>query len=145
MSIKMNIVSIKTHHSIDMIERYHDSLRKVYDIIIAKISNIDSNSTLQMTFKTLNDSVDSNDLILILLIFDVYLCIIEMNVSSSTIIQRFIAMRKAMKKIRKSIVIRQLNDALNIRNDSSSTLIRNLSINSDVLVYRERNDSQSES
>jgi hypothetical protein len=34
---------------------------------------------------------------------------------------------------------------LNIRNNSFSILIHNLSLNSDVLVYRERNDSQSKS
>jgi DNA-binding FrmR family transcriptional regulator len=39
---------------------------------------------------------------------------IEMNALSSTIIQRFIAMRKAMNEVRESIVIHQLTDALNI-------------------------------
>jgi hypothetical protein len=54
-------------------------------------------------------------------------------------------MRKAINEVRKLNVIRQLNDALNIRNDSFSILIHSLSLNSDVLVYREENDSQSES
>jgi hypothetical protein len=54
-------------------------------------------------------------------------------------------MRKTMNEIRKSIVIRQLNDALNIRNDSSSILIHNLSLNFDVLVYRKKKDNQSKS
>ncbi len=128
-----------------MIERYHESLRRVYAIIVAKMSEIDSNSTLQIIFKTLNDSIDLDDLILTLLVFDAYSRMIEMNVSSSTITQRFITMRKTMNEVRKSIVTRQLNDALNIRNDSFSTLIHNLSLNSDVLVYREKNDNQSES
>jgi hypothetical protein len=70
---------------------------------------------------------------------------IEMNVSSLTIIQRFIAMHKAMNEIRKLNVIRQLNDALNIRNDSFSTLIHNLSLNFFDFVYREENDDQSKS
>ncbi len=145
MSIRVNTVSIETHHSIDMIERYHDSLRKMYVIIIAKISNIDSNSTLQMTFKALNDSVEFNELIFTLLVFEAYSRMIEMNALSSTIIQRFIAMRKAMNEVRKSIAARQVNDALNIRNDSFSILIHALSLNSDVLVYREKNDNQSKS
>jgi hypothetical protein len=117
----------------------------MYVIIIAKISNIDSNSTLQMTFKALNDSVELNELILTLLVFEAYLRMIEMNAFSSTIIQRFIAMRKTMNEVRKSIAVRQMNDALNIRNDSFSILIHVLSLNSDVLVYREKNDNQSES
>jgi hypothetical protein len=117
----------------------------MYVIIIATISDIDSNSTLQMTFKALNDSVESNELISTLLVFEAYSRMIEMNALSSTITQRFIAMRKAMNEVRKSIAARQMNDALNIRNDSFSILIHALSLNSDVLVYRERNDNQSKS
>ncbi len=98
-----------------------------------------------MTFKALNDSTDFNDLIFILLVFDVYFRIIEMNVSFSTITQRSIAMQKAMKKVRKAIAFRQMNDALNMRNDSSTILIHDLSLNSLVLIYRERNADQSKS
>ncbi len=141
MNIKVNTISIETHHSIDMIERYHNSLRRMYVIIIAKISNIDSNLTLQMTFKALNDSVELNELISTLFVFEAYLRMIEMNAFSSTIIQRFIAMRKAMNEVRKSIAARQINDALNTRNDSSSILIHFLSLNSNVFVYREKNDN----
>jgi hypothetical protein len=113
----------------------------MYVIIIAKISNIDSNLTLQMTFKALNDSVELNELISTLFVFEAYLRMIEMNAFSSTIIQRFIAMRKAMNEVRKSIAARQINDALNTRNDSSSILIHFLSLNSNVFVYREKNDN----
>jgi hypothetical protein len=117
----------------------------MYAIIIAKNSNIDSNSTLQMTFKALNDFDEFNELIFTLLIFEAYLRMIEMNAFSSTITQRFIAMRKAMNEVRKSITVRQMNDALNTRNDSFSILIHVLSLNFDVFVYREKNDNQSES
>jgi hypothetical protein len=54
-------------------------------------------------------------------------------------------MRKAINEVRKLNIIRQLNDALNIRNESFSILIHNLSLKSDVLVYREENDNQSKS
>ncbi len=86
MNIRINTISIETHHLIDMIERYHDSLRKVYAIIIAKISNIDSNLTLQMTFKALNNFAELNELIFTLLVFKAYSRMIEMNALSSTII-----------------------------------------------------------
>jgi hypothetical protein len=145
MKIWANIVFVKTHHSINMIERYHESLRRIYAIIVAKILEIDSNSILQMSFKTLNDSTNLNDLILTLLVFDAYSSMIEMNASFSTIIQRSIVMRKTMNEVRKLIATHQLNDALNIRNASFSILIHNLSLNFNVLVYRERNDNQSES
>jgi hypothetical protein len=98
-----------------------------------------------MTFKALNDFAELNELIFTLLIFEAYLRMIEMNASSSIITQRFVAMRKAMNEIRKSIVVRQVNDALNIRNDSFSILIHVLSLNFNVFVYREKNDNQSKS
>ncbi len=145
MNLKVNIVSVEAHHSIEMIKRYHESFRRVYAVIVVKLLEIDSNSILQMTFKTLNDSINLDDLILTLFVFDSFFRMIEINNSSSTITQRFIAMRRAMNEIRKLNVIRQLNDALNIRNDSSSILIHNLSLNFDVFVYREENDNQSKS
>jgi hypothetical protein len=44
MNIKINIISIETHHSIKMIKRYHDLFRRMHAIIITKIFEIDSNS-----------------------------------------------------------------------------------------------------
>ncbi len=144
MKITIKTILVETHHSIEMKKRYHDSLRRMYAIITTEISNIDLEITLQMTFKIINDSIEFDDLILILLIFDVYFRIIKMNASSFTIIQRIIAMRKAMKEVQKFIVIHQMNDALNIRNDFIIILIHELSLNSFVLIFRESKDNQLE-
>jgi hypothetical protein len=100
MSIVIKSVSVKAHHSIDKIERYHDSLRRVYEIITAKILEIDLDSALQMTLKTLNDFVDLNELVSTLLVFDAYSKMTKMNASSSIITQRSIAMRKIMNEVR---------------------------------------------
>jgi hypothetical protein len=89
-----------------MMKRYHDSLRRVYAIITTEISNIDLEIALQITFKIINDLIEFDDLISTLLIFEAYFQMIEMNVSSLTIIQRVIAMRKAMKEVQKFIAIR---------------------------------------
>ncbi len=113
MKIAIKTISIETHHSIEMMKRYHNSLRRMYAIITIEISNIDFEIVLQMTFKVINDSIEFDELIFTLLIFEAYLRMIEMNVSSFTIIQRVIAMRKAMKEVQKFIVTRQMNDALN--------------------------------
>jgi hypothetical protein len=136
MKIAIKTMFIKTHHSIKMMKRYHDSLRRIYSIIAIEISDIDFEIILQMTFKALNDSIEFDELIFILLIFEVYLRMIEINVSSLTIIQRIITMKKIMKKMRKFNAIRQMNDALNTQNDSNF-LIYNLSLNSYVLIFRE--------
>jgi hypothetical protein len=127
-------------------KRYHDSLRRMYAIITTEISSIDSEIVLQMTFKVINDSIEFDELIFTLLVFGVYLRMIEMNVSLFTIIQRVIAMRKAMKEVQKSIATCQMNDALNTRNDFIIILIHELSLNSFVLIFRESKDfNQSES
>ncbi len=94
-----------------------------------------------MTFKVINDSIEFDDLIFTLLVFEAYSRMIEMNVSSSTIIQRAIAMKKTMKEVQKFIVIRQMNDVLNTRNDLIITLIHELSLNSSVLIFRESKDT----
>jgi hypothetical protein len=143
MRITIKTILVETHHSIEMMKRVHDSLRRVYAIITIEISNIDLEITLQMTFKVISDSIELDDLIFILLVFEAYLRMIEMNVSSLTITQRVTAMRKTMKEVQKFIAIRQMNDALNIRNDLIIILIHELSLNSFVLVFREGKNNQS--
>jgi hypothetical protein len=145
MRIIVKIVSIEAHHSIEMMKRYHESLRRAYSIITIEISEIDSELALQMTFKVINDSIELNGLISTLLVFEAYSRMIEMNASSFTITQRIIAMRKVMKELRKLNAMRQVNDALNTRNESSITLIHDLPLNSPVLIFREDNTGQSES
>ncbi len=145
MRIAIKIVFIETHHSIEMMKRYHDSLRRAYSIITIEILDIDFEITLQMTFKVINDSIELDELIFILLIFEVYFRMIEMNVSSSIIIQRAKAMKKIMKEVRKFNATRQMNDALNTRNDLTF-LIHDLSLNSLMLIFREnKRINQSES
>jgi hypothetical protein len=114
MKIKVNIVFIKIHHLINMIECYYKLLRRIYIIIVAKIFKIDSNVILQMSFKAFNDSTNFNDLILTLFVFEACFRKIEMNMFLSIIIQRLIVMRKKMNEVLKLIVSHQLNDALNI-------------------------------
>jgi hypothetical protein len=143
MGIIVKIVPVEAHHSIGMVERYHESLRRAYSIITVEISGIDSELALQMTFKVINDSIELNDLISTLLVFEAYSRMIEMNASSSIITQRAIAMKKAMNEVRKFNATRQMNDALNTRNESSISLIHDLSLNSLILMFRESNIDQS--
>ncbi len=144
MSIEIKTISVNTHHSIEMIKRYHESLRQVYSIFVTKISEIDFESILQMGFKTLNDSIKLDDLILTLLVFETYLKMIESDAFLSTIIQRAIAMRKTMNEIKRFMIIRRVNDVLNNRNESISQIYE-LSLNFSVLIFREDNIEHSES
>jgi hypothetical protein len=142
MNITVKNVLVEAHYLIEMIERYHESLRRIYTIIIVEISDITLDLVLQMTFKAINDSVDSNKLVSTLIVFDVYSRMSDLDASSSTITQRAVTMRKIMKEIRKSMTTKQVNNALNTRNELSTETIHDLSINLVVLVFREKNTSQ---
>jgi hypothetical protein len=97
---------------------------------------------LQIIVKTINDTVESDDLVLILLIFKAYSRMHFMNLTTSSIIQRAITIEKAMIKIRKLRAERQIIDALNIRNNLIIISIHDLSFDSDVLIWRESNVNQ---
>lgn len=66
-----------------MIKRYHRFLQQVYSIIITKIPSI---KALQIFFKVINNLISLNKLVFILLIFDIYFKITELNISSLSII-----------------------------------------------------------
>jgi hypothetical protein len=113
MSIQIKTMPVEAHHSIEMMKRYHEPLRRIYSIIISEMLTIDFESVLQMSFKTLNDSIEFDDLISTLLVFDAYLRMIENDASVSTITQRAIAMRKTINEVKRFTTIRRVNDALN--------------------------------
>jgi hypothetical protein len=60
-----------------------------------------------------------------------------------TVTQRATAVRKTMAEVAKIRAERQVNNALNQRNSLSVKAIHDLSLNSDVLVWREDNTGQS--
>lgn len=95
-------VLVEAHHFIRLIKRYHDPLCQIYSIITTKLLRIKSEVTLQMFFKTLNDSARLNGLVPTLLVFSAYFCMINIDTPSSIINQYNIAMRKAIEEVRRS-------------------------------------------
>ena len=143
MGIVVKTVPVEAHHSIGLVERYHGPLRRVYTIITNEIPRIDPKLALQMAFKALNDSTGPNGLVPTLLVFGVYPRMTEMDATSPTVTQRTVAMRKAIDEVRRSVATWQVNNALNIRSGPSTTHIHDLSLNSQVLVFRKGNAGQS--
>ena len=92
--------------------------------------------TLQMTFKIINDSIDFNELMFTLLVFDVYFRMIELNAFSSILTQRTAAVRKIMNEIKRFIVSRQMNNVFNTRNEFLTIAIHDFSLNLSVLMFR---------
>jgi hypothetical protein len=87
-----------------------------------------------MIIKAINDTVELDELVLTMLVFEAYSRMHAMNFSASSITQRAKIIEKAMTEIRKFRVERQIADALNTRNDSNVSSIHDLSLNSDVLI-----------
>ena len=55
MIITIRNILVEIHHLINMIEKYYDSLQRIYNIIIEEIFDIEPELILQMTFKIFND------------------------------------------------------------------------------------------
>jgi hypothetical protein len=88
---------------------------------------------LQMTVKAVNDTAGPDELVLTLLIFDVYSRMHVMNSPIPSINQRAMTIQKAMIEMRKFRTERQVADVLT-RNDLIVIPIHDLSLNSDVLI-----------
>ncbi len=135
MTIIIKAISIKTHLSINIVEKYHVELRRTYQMIFENLeTDINKEIILQMIVKAVNDTVDLDELMFTLLIFDVYSRMHVMNSSILSINQRTMIIEKAMIEMRKFRAERQVADALNTRNDLIVTSIHDLSLNSNVLI-----------
>ncbi len=152
MTIIIKIVSIEAHWSIDIVERYHAELRRAYQMIAENLVNeinesdnetrINKEIMLQMIIKAINDTADFDELMSTLLVFDAYSRMHVTNSSTLSINQRAIAIEKAMTEMRKFRAERQVADALNTRNESIVISIHDLSLNSNVLIWRESNNQR---
>jgi hypothetical protein len=142
MGIKVKIVPIEAHNSIGIVERYHGPVRRAYMIISTEIQGIDKDMALQMAFKAVNDTAGPDGLVPTLLVYGALPRMVEYDAPSPTVAQRSAALKKAMMEIQKLRAKRQVTEALKTRNGPSTTEIHDLTINSDVLVWREGNTGQ---
>jgi len=122
------------------VERYHTSLRRAYKIILSELAldprKISKKICLQITVKAVNDTAGYDDLIPTLLVFDSFPRMTDINPPSLTTTERAAAIRRAMKKVAKIHAKRQVREALQMRNGSQKNHVRDLSLNSEVLVWR---------
>jgi hypothetical protein len=78
-------VPVEAYNSIGMVERYHGLIRRVYQIIVSEIPELDKDMALQMAFKAINDLAGLDGLVLMLLVFGAYLRMVESDVPSFTV------------------------------------------------------------
>ena len=87
-----------------------------------------------MAVKTVNDTADSDELVLTLLVFEAYPKMSQLNSSVSTISQHTTVIQKVMKEVSKLRAKQLVQNALNQCNDSNVSNLHNLSIESKVLT-----------
>lgn len=106
MDIIVKNLFVEAHHSIGLVELYHEALRQVYAIIAAEIPEIHLELALQIVFQAINNSVGLNGFVLTLLEFGVFPRMIKSDVSSPTITERVVTMQKSIDEVKKSIALR---------------------------------------
>ena len=148
MTIIIKAISVKVHWSIEIVKRFHFVLRRTYKMIMKDLAvdaKINKEIELQMTIKAVNDTADANDLVFMLLVFYAYSRMHHLDFFASNIIQRVVAISKAMGEMKKIMTKKQIRDALNIKNGFGSIVshFHDLSLNSEVLVWREGNAEKS--
>ncbi|XMA19477.1 hypothetical protein WAI453_012268 [Rhynchosporium graminicola] len=134
----VKVVPVEAHHSIGKVERYHGPLKRAYTIIRKELPHLSQDMALQMAFHAINCISGPSGIVPVLLVFGAYPRMVEMDAPSPSVSQRAAALHKAIEEIRKLRSRRQVNDALNTRNGPSSTVVRDLPLNSLVLVWREK-------
>ena len=130
-------VPVEAHNSIGIVERYHGPLRRAYKIISEELPELGKDMALQMAFKAVNNTAGPDGIVPTLLVFGAYPRMAEYDAPSPTVSQRSATLKKAMDEVQKLRAKRQVNDALNQRNGPTTTAIKDLPLNSRVLVWRE--------
>jgi hypothetical protein len=102
MLIKVKKVLVKAYNSIGLVKRYYALLCRAYKILKKELKNkhINKKMILQMAIKAVNDSAKLDEIVLILLVFDLYLKITEINALSPTIVKRAEVICVTTKKVR---------------------------------------------
>ena len=96
-----------------------------------------------MTIKIVNDIIDDNDLIFTLLMFDAYFRMQKFDFSFLIIIQKIKIIKKIMNEIRIIKTKKQISDVLNIRNESITDHLHDLSLNSEIFVWKKNQSNRS--
>jgi hypothetical protein len=106
----------------------------VYQIISEELLDLSKEAALQMAFKAINNTAGPDSIIPTLLVFRAYPRLVEGDAPSLTVSHHATVLKKVIEKVHKLRAKRQINDALNHRNGPSTSALKDLPLNSLVLV-----------
>lgn len=137
MGIECKQVPVEAHWSIGKVERYHQALRRAYEILYAELHDTtDDDAILQMAVKAVNDTAGPDGLVPTLLVFGAYPRVSQDSPPSPLTWKRAEAVSKAMKALRKTMAERQVRDALNTK--VGPVAETEYPLQCDVRVWREK-------
>jgi hypothetical protein len=128
----------EAHNSIGLVERYHVPLRRAFDIIAKEMPQLEKEARLQMAVKAVNDTAGPDGLTPTLLVFGAFPRLSREDRPTASNIQRAATIRHAMAEVRRCHAARKVADALRTRNGPEVSATLSLPLNSDVLVWREK-------
>jgi len=111
----------------------------VYEILTYELPITSKDVLLQIVVKAINNSAGLDRIVLTLLVFGVYLRLTKDSPLSPSIIVRTTAIYKVIKELRRIYTERQVRDALIMRNRLNTYRIHELLLQSDILMYCEKN------
>ncbi|KAF7578904.1 hypothetical protein PtrM4_031440 [Pyrenophora tritici-repentis] len=143
MGITCKQVPTEAHWSIGKVERYHAPLRRAYEILRTELDTGTSDAAvLQMAVKAVNDTAGPDGLVPTLLVFGAYPRISMDSPPSPSITHRAEAIQKAMRALRKASAEHAVSNALGTRNGPTTDGVLSLPLQSEVMVWREKNGWQ---
>lgn len=98
----------------------------------------DENVLLQLAVKAVNATAGPNGLVPTFLVFGAYPRMMESDPPSSGIIERAKAVKEAIKEVRTYYATRKVSDVFRMRNGPRTEKLYSLSLNAEVLVWREK-------
>ena len=111
-------------------------MKRVYLIITVELKdqNFIKEIRLQIIIKIVNDTIEYNNLVSTLLVFETYFHIINDDASSLFIIEKVKIIKITMNEIVKLHVKKQTINVLHQRNGSQIMKIHDISIDSSILI-----------
>ncbi|KAF7578397.1 hypothetical protein PtrM4_026370 [Pyrenophora tritici-repentis] len=127
-------------YSIGKVERYHAPLRRAYEILRTELDTGTSDAAvLQIAVKAVNDTAGPDGLVPTLLVFGAYPWISIDSPLSPSITHRAEAIQKAIRALRKAAAEHTVSNALGTRNRPTTDGVLSLPLQSEVIVWREKN------
>ncbi|EKD18788.1 polyprotein [Drepanopeziza brunnea f. sp. 'multigermtubi' MB_m1] len=120
-------ILVEAYNSVGKVERYYGPLRRIYNILKEELA----------AFKAINDTAGPGGIVLTLLVYGAYPRLSKTDSLALSITKRREAFRAAIKEIRRLQAERKVKDALAMRNGLNTLETFNLSLQSNVRVYKE--------